>query len=437
MQIKRQSFAFSLTSGTATTPSFEEVPLTEAELDDETSRRRPSLLNVPTIVTTKTVLRRLSILVLSPENPPLGHCIIEDDDDTDGNCARSCSPLDNNSPPVSQGGVGLGEYVSVLVRHPSYRAYLASHLCQQLGDYFVRIANVLVVEEYASRDASGRALAHVTLARLLPIAVFALVGGFLADSLDRRKLMIATDCLSSIVVLGYLVAIRYESLPLVYGVTILRSALSATYYPSATGIIPDLVRGDHPDTMDEHASGNSSKEDSRLVRDVQLAVTLNSWAWGASVITGGLLAGKVASLFGLKACYLIDCATYITSALLIYKGVRPDYNKKVDNYGSDAVVDGGGESDGDEEEFRDEDVVPPSNNNNIEPSSLLGYLAACGFGWMIFSEPSASFVWGIEDIVGAQYATVFSVDGTEDTVLSSLHMGLLFSTVGLGWYVSY
>ena len=97
MQIKRQSFAFSLTSGTATTPSFEEVPLTEAELDDETSRRRPSLLNVPTIVTTKTVLRRLSSLVLPPENPPLSHCIIEDDDDTDGNCARSCSPLDNNS----------------------------------------------------------------------------------------------------------------------------------------------------------------------------------------------------------------------------------------------------------------------------------------------------------------------------------------------------
>jgi len=54
---------------------------------------------------------------------------------------------------------------------------------------------------------------------------------------------------------------------------------------------------------------------------------------------------------------------------------------------------------------------------------------------MIFLKASASLVWGIEDIVGAQFSTVYQDDGTEDEELSSVHMGLLFSTVGLGWYV--
>ena len=350
-----------------------------------------------------TFLRRRSS-ALSAEHstshpPPL---IVEDDfrDENDENVSET----------------GCWEYTSVLYRHPAYRAYLVSHLCQNLGDNFVRIANVLVVEEFAS--GSGSALAHATIARLLPSAVFALVGGVLADKLDRRRLMITTDCVSGIVVLGYLLAIQYESLPLIYGVTILRSALSATYYPSASGILPDLLHGKRE----------------RKRRDLQLAVTLNSWAWGGSVIVGGLLAGKVASLLGLKACYLIDCATYCMSALLIHNGVKPDYNQtklaedSLKDYNTTSIDN---EAVNDKENFQDE--CRENVKRSDTQSSLFGYLITCGFGWMLFAKPSASLVWGIEDIVGAQFATVFRDDGTEDTVLSSIHMGLLFSTIGLGW----
>jgi len=89
-----------------------------------------------------------------------------------------------------------------------------------------------------------------------------------------------------------------------------------------------------------------------------------------------------------------------------------------------------------DETIDDSDTFGDERGDSIEQnenhSSLFGYLTACGFGWMVFVKPSASLVWGIEDIVGAQFATVFDDDGTEDTVLSSIHMGLLFSTIGLG-----
>ena len=183
------------------------------------------------------------------------------------------------------------------------------------------------------------------------------------------------------------------------------------------GIVVDLVAGGNEPSDAKSFSAR---------RDLQLAVTLNSWAWGGSVIVGGLLAGKLAAMLGLKSCYFIDCATYLTSAVLIARGVKPDYHKHRteeeptdDNTGTNS--------------FQDEPQENADKLDICESRSLLGYLVACGFGWMVFAKPSASLVWGIEDIVGAQFATVFEDDGTEDTALSSIHMGLLFSTVGLGW----
>ena len=53
--------------------------------------------------------------------------------------------------------------------------------------------------------------------------------------------MIVLDLLSGMVVLGYLVEARSQSLSLFYTVTIVRSVLLALYYPSTMGIVPLLL----------------------------------------------------------------------------------------------------------------------------------------------------------------------------------------------------
>jgi len=155
----------------------------------------------------------------------------------------------------------LTEYARVLEKYPYFRYYLMSHLCQHMGDWFVRIASLLLVQELSSK---GKALSHLVLSVKLPMAAFANVGGVLADRYDRRKLMIALDLISGVVVLGYLVAVRYQSLPLVYVVTILRSVVGAVYYPATTGIVPLIVPEKH---------------------DLQFAVTMNAWACTSRRIT--------------------------------------------------------------------------------------------------------------------------------------------------------
>jgi len=67
-----------------------------------------------------------------------------------------------------------------------------------------------------------------------------------------------------------------------------------------------------------------------------------------------------------------------------------------------------------------------------EVRDLVAYLSTSGFGMLVFLKASASTVWSVEDIVGAQFSTVFGDDGTENEKLSSLHMGMLFATLGMG-----
>jgi hypothetical protein len=79
---------------------------------------------------------------------------------------------------------------------------------------------------------------------------------------------------------------------------------------------------------------------------------------------------------------------------------------------------------------------PPTTNPLLHTyqafRQLVSYLWECGFGLLVFAKASASCLWGIEDIVNAEFSTVFTEDGEEDEEASSWHMGLLFSAIGAG-----
>jgi len=70
------------------------------------------------------------------------------------------------------------------------------------------------------------------------------VGGALADSFDRKWLILLLDALAAIVTLGYLVAIRRGDLYMLYGVTVVRATIAALYNPVSASIVPMLVAYD-------------------------------------------------------------------------------------------------------------------------------------------------------------------------------------------------
>lgn len=292
-----------------------------------------------------------------------------------------------------QGVPSFSDYCGVLVRYPMFRWYLISHICQHMGDIFVRIASLLVVEEISSK---GSALSNLILSVMVPKVIFAQLGGYLADNYDRRKLMVIMDVLSGVVVIGYLAAVQRQSLDILYVITMLRSAIGSAYYPVTTGLVPLLIPN---------------------ARDLQLAVTVNGWAWSGMALTGGLLAGSATAVIGLQACYILDMVTYLVSAAAVFFFIHGDFNVKIES----------------------DSVVPPGTNlvqqsyNTVKQVGT--YLATCGFGLLVLLKASAGLVWGAEDVIGVEFSTVRDANGQEDQEASSWRTGLLFSCIGIGWFL--
>jgi hypothetical protein len=191
--------------------------------------------------------------------------------------------------------ITVWNYVNLLQRNSNYRWYYVSHLLQNLGDWFVRIASVLVVQKLSSEETTGSSLAYLILSYMIPKTFFSQFGGILSDIMDRRSLMIYIDLLSGVVVLGFLVAVHRQSLPWLYWITSLRSVLESIYYPVTTGLVPLLVVSS---TLTHNGSTNDG-----LVSDLQLATTLNTFAWATMAMVGGVLAGSVSASIGWNACY--------------------------------------------------------------------------------------------------------------------------------------
>lgn len=172
------------------------------------------------------------------------------------------------------------EYFLIIKRSPRYRTYLMSHLCQHVGDWFIRIASLLSVQRLSS--GSAKALAGLVVAKVIPQVIMSPIGGTLADTFDRRRMMLALDTIGAFVTLGFILAIAMDNLSLFFVFTSLRATVHALYEPSTKAIVPMLV--------------NEGE-------DLKRAVTMNGVAWSLMTVVGGLVAGTFSAYLGLEICY--------------------------------------------------------------------------------------------------------------------------------------
>jgi MFS family permease len=119
--------------------------------------------------------------------------------------------------------------------------------------------------------------------------------GVIADRLNRKHLLIASDLARALIVMGYLVAMATGSLALVYALVIAQSALMALFDPAKSALLPGVVPP----------------------QDLVRANTLESITWSAMLALGAMAGGLVAGAFGTTTALLFDAATFVISALLI------------------------------------------------------------------------------------------------------------------------
>jgi MFS family permease len=173
-----------------------------------------------------------------------------------------------------------------------------------VGDAVSMVALViLVVQLTGSASAVGGAL----VALLLPTFASPLFG-VLADRLDRRVVLVASDLVRATLVLG-LVFVR--DLVLIYGLIFLMGLARTLFNPT--------IRAGFPSVVGEG--------------DLTRANSLIGGTFSASVTVGPALGGLLVAAVGVSGAFLLDAATYLISAGLLSRIPLPRPQREEEEVG--------------------------------------------------------------------------------------------------------
>lgn len=114
-------------------------------------------------------------------------------------------------------------YIELLRRNRSFRQLWLGQVVSQMGDWFDTIALYTIIERLTG---SGRYIGLLLVARFVPSFLLGPLSGVVADRFSRQRIMIVTDVLRAVVVLGFLVVRRPDQLWIIYVLTVFQLGLS-------------------------------------------------------------------------------------------------------------------------------------------------------------------------------------------------------------------
>jgi MFS family permease len=171
---------------------------------------------------------------------------------------------------------------------PRFRRLFAGSTLSGVGTSMTMFAVTLQVYEMTRSPFAVGALGN---ASVVPRLTVGLLGGSLADAVDRRKLVLTTTSCLAVVSAG-LTAQAFAGLShlwLLYGLVTLQSALSAVNMPARQTFLPQLL----PPGL------------------LPAGIALNRLTFQVMLVAGPALAGLItAAAGGLRTCYLIDTVSF-------------------------------------------------------------------------------------------------------------------------------
>jgi MFS family permease len=179
-----------------------------------------------------------------------------------------------------------------VLRPRNFALLWAGGLISMLGDWLLFIALPFYIY-----DLTGSTLATgaMFIVETLPILLFGSIGGVFADRWDRKKTMIVADLLRAALLLLLLAVRSPEWLWALYLVVFVQSSVGQFFNPAKGALIPQLV--DEPQLMPANSLNSLGVELTRLI--------------------GAPLGGALMAQLGLPSVVLVDCVSFVVSALLI------------------------------------------------------------------------------------------------------------------------
>jgi len=190
---------------------------------------------------------------------------------------------------VTDDSDGLRELLAI----PDFRRLWLAQIVSDVGDSLALVTLLFLVQRLTG---STVALAGVAIAIAVPSLMFGLVSGVFVDRWDRRKVMVVSDVLRGVVVLGLVVVQSADLVWLIYVIAFTQAAIGTLFDPAKNALLPELV-GEH-----RLLAANSVFQTSEII-------------FG---LVGTAIAGVLAaSLVDLWPVFVIDALTFFVSAFFV------------------------------------------------------------------------------------------------------------------------
>ena len=182
-------------------------------------------------------------------------------------------------------------------RHRNYRILFPANTISNIGSWAQRIAQDWLVLELTQNN--GTYLGLVTAVQFAPVLLFSLHGGALADRLDKRKVLIATNIVggTASIGLGLLVTTHMVQLWHVFALAAVLGISTAIDAPVRQAFTSELVGHE----------------------DLPNAVSLNSANFNGGRLVGPAVSGLLIAAFGTGPSFLINGATYFFVIVALLK----------------------------------------------------------------------------------------------------------------------
>ena len=185
--------------------------------------------------------------------------------------------------------------ISPLRLDRDFRWLWAGQAVSGIGNQVTRLA--LPYQVYA-QTGSTLAIAGLTLFQLIPILVFSLGAGSVADAVDRRRLLRVTQLgmMACSAILAVLALQPSVPLPALFAVAFASAAFGSMDQPARSASVPRLVARER----------------------LPAAIALGQLNFQIASVVGPALGGVLIATVGLPGAYLVDVATFAASFVALF-----------------------------------------------------------------------------------------------------------------------
>jgi MFS family permease len=196
----------------------------------------------------------------------------------------------------------LGSPFLSALRHRDFRLFIFGQFVSLCGTWMQTVAQGWLVLQLTD---SAFKVGLVTTLGTLPILLFTLYGGVVADRVDKRRTVLLLQCgmVLEALALGILTYLGHITVQWVMGLAVFFGTLSAFEVPTRQSLMAEIV--DREDLFN--------------------AIALSSSAFNLARVIGPAIAGALISTVGLAACFFANAASYLAViAGLVMMRVRRD-----------------------------------------------------------------------------------------------------------------